>query len=149
MKPTPRDWPRISSSLFYVDAPRAIDWLCNAFGFEVRLRVDGEGDVVVHSELTFGDGLVMVGSMTPDPERPDMDYRESPKNLGGKNTQTLFTYVDDVDAHCERARQAGAVIVREPTTTDYGDDYWSDRGYQAQDLEGHHWHFAQRLRSAT
>ena len=54
--------------------------------------------------------------------------------------------VDDADAHCERARAAGAVIATEPATQDYGEGYWADRGYEARDLEGHHWWFMQRLR---
>ena len=149
MKPTPTDWPRISSSLFYADANKAIDWLCNAFGFEVRLKVDGEGGVVVHSELTFGDGLIMVSTSVATSGKPDSEYQHSPNEIGGANTQCLFTYVDDVEAHCERARKGGAAIVKEPTTTDYGDDYWVDRGYNARDLEGHYWYFAQRLRGAA
>ena len=62
MKPTPPDWPRISSSLFYDDAKAAIDWLCRAFGFEPRLIVEGDDGAIVHSELVFGDGVVMIGS---------------------------------------------------------------------------------------
>ena len=54
MNPTPADWPRISSSVFYDDAGAAIDWLCRAFGFEVRLKVEGEGGRIEHSELVFG-----------------------------------------------------------------------------------------------
>jgi uncharacterized glyoxalase superfamily protein PhnB len=58
----------------------------------------------------------------------------------------LCVYVDDVDAHCRRARAAGATIAMEPTTNDYGSDYWTDRTYEAIDLDGHHWWFIQRLR---
>ena len=54
MKPTPRGWPRISSAVYYRDAGKAIDWLCNAFGFEVRLKIE-EGGRIHHSELLFGD----------------------------------------------------------------------------------------------
>ena len=63
------------------------------------------------------------------------------------NTQNMMIYVDDVEAHYLRAREAGAKIVSEPTTTDYGEDYWTDRGYEAEDCEGHHWWFCQRLRN--
>ena len=141
-KPVPKGWSRISSSLVYRDASTAIDWLCKAFGFEVRLKVEGEGGRIEHSELELGGGLIMVG----DSRRADRPHQKSPKELGGANTQVMFAYVDDVDAHCERARKAGATIAKEPTTTDYGEDYWSDRSYEAVDLEGHHWYFAQRIR---
>ena len=60
MKPTPPGWPRISSALFYDDAGQAIDWLCRAFGFEVRLRVEGDGGRIEHSELEYEGGLIMV-----------------------------------------------------------------------------------------
>lgn len=147
MKPPPTDWPRISSALSYRDAAQAIDWLCDAFGFELRLKVEGEGGTIEHSELSYGEGVVMVGSE----RREDAVARFgtamlSPLSAGGV-TQSLMIYVDDVDAHCERARRAGARIVSEPSVHDYGDDYWADRSYGALDPEGHLWWITQRLRS--
>ena len=50
------------------------------------------------------------------------------------------------DAHCARARAAGAKIHQEPKTTDYGEDYWADRSYEAEDPEGHRWWITQRVR---
>ncbi len=145
MNPPPKGWPRISSALFYDDAAKASDWLCRVFGFEVRLKVEGENGSIVHSELVFGGGLIMIGS-TERTDRPNRDHCTSPQTLHGANTQSLCVYVDDADAHCEHARKLGATIVVEPETHDYGDDYWSDRGYQVKDLEGHHWWFVQRVR---
>lgn len=144
MKPTPEGWPRISSAIFYEDPAKAIDWLCDAFGFEVRLKIEGEGGSIEHSELTYGDGLIMVG--TAGSKRPGREFAQSPKHFAGGNTQTMCIVVDDVDAHCARAREAGAEISMEPTTHDYGDDYWSDRTYLAVDFEGHRWWFMQRIR---
>lgn len=144
MQPPPAGWPRLSSAVFYDDPRAAIDWLCRAFGFEARLVVEGDGGRIEHSELTLGEGLVMVGVAA----RPDTPYQRSPKSLAGANTQVACLHIDDVDAHCARARAAGARIVREPTTSDYGADYWSDRTYEAVDPEGHHWYFIQRMRSA-
>jgi uncharacterized glyoxalase superfamily protein PhnB len=146
MRTPPEGWPRISSAIFYDDAAAAIDWLCAAFGFAVRLKVEGEGGRIEHSELTFGDGLVMVGESGGRSDRkPPLPCR-SPSALGGAVTQALCVFVDDVDAHCARAREAGATIAEEPATQDYGPDYWSDRTYRAVDLEGHHWWFMQRMR---
>ena len=71
----------------------------------------------------------------------------APGQVGGANTQNMQVYVDDADAHCERARAAGATIVKEPKTVDYGEEYWSDRGYECVDIGGHHWWFYQRLRN--
>lgn len=146
MKPAPPDWPRISSSAAYEDAAKAIDWLCRAFGFEVRLKIDGEGGTIEHSELVFGEGLVMVSDARRSAQT-GRGFRKSPRALGGANTQSMMVYVDDVEAHCKRAREAGAKIVSEPKTTDYGAEYWSDRGYEAEDPEGHHWSFYERLRN--
>jgi uncharacterized glyoxalase superfamily protein PhnB len=58
----------------------------------------------------------------------------------------MAIFVDDAEAHCARARAAGAKIFREPKVDDYGDDYWADKTYGAVDPEGHHWWFMQRLR---
>lgn len=148
MRPAPKDWPRISSAGFYQDAAKAIDWLCDAFGFEVRLRIEGEGGRIEHSELTYGEGLVMVGQEDtgPGPKAWKRTMR-SPRALQGANTQAMMVFVDDVDAHCAHARARGATIVDEPTTHDYGDDYWTDRSYAVLDLEGHLWWFTQRLRN--
>ena len=147
MRPTPAGWPRISSSIWYDDALRAIDFLCDAFGFEVRLKVVGDDGSVVHSELTYGEGLVMVAS-TGKSQRPSDLLSKSPRDVGGVNTQQLCIFIDDVDEHCAHARARGAEIVVEPFTRDHGEPYWSDRCYQAVDPEGHHWWFMQRLRSA-
>ena len=147
MKPTPSDWPRISSSVFYQDAQKAIDWLCDAFGFEVRLKVEGEGGRVEHSELTYGEGLIMVSQEDSQAARAWKRVKRSPRSLNGANTQCMMIFVDDADAHCAHARARGARIVDEPTVHDYGEDYWADRSYGALDPEGHMWWITQRLRN--
>lgn len=144
MKPTPPGWPRISASLYYPDAAPAIDWLCQAFDFEVRLKVEGDGGRIEHSELIYGEGVIMVSDVTKKSKFP---FITSPTEIGGGNTMNLFVYVDDVEAHCAKARAAGAKVVVEPKTSDYGDEYWSDRSYECVDPGGHHWWFSQRLRS--
>jgi len=146
MNPTPSGWPRLSSSVFYDDPRAAIDWLCRAFAFELRLKVEGDDGVIRHSELCFGEALIMV-SGTGGKEAWQALYC-SPQTIGGI-TQASALFVDEVDAHHQRAVAAGARVVREPITNDYGDDYWVDRTYGALDSEGHLWWFMQRLRSAT
>ena len=147
MKPTPKGWPRLSSAVFYDDAATAIDWLCEAFGFTVRLKVEGEGGRIEHSELTYGgDALIMVASSGTKPNMPLYPRTAGPRSAGGVNTQSILLFVDDPDAHCARAKAAGAVIVDEPRVHDYGGDYWADRSYGALDLEGHVWWFTARVR---
>lgn len=152
MNSTPPGWPRISSAIFYLDPAAAIDWLCTAFGFEVRIRVEGPGGRIEHSELEYGEGLIMVAGAGPAyadraAKAPWKAKCASPTMLEGRMTQNLCVHVDDVDAHCAHARAAGATICYEPETTDYGADYWTDRSYGAIDPEGHVWWFLQRLRT--
>ena len=135
----PPGWPRISVALFYDDAAAAIEWLEKAFGFETRLRVEDGAGGIAHSELELGGGVVMVATA--------QERLRSPRSLDGAGTQALFVYVDDVVAHCARARAAGAPIATEPTERDYGEGHWADRVYQAFDCEGHTWWFAERLRT--
>ena len=121
---------RIAPYLLYEDAAAAIDFLTNAFGFEEVMRMDAEG-VVNHAELRLGDDSVMLGY-------PGPDY-ESPKKADHRSA-LVHVYVDDVDAHFERAKEAGAEIVMEPTDQEYG-----DRRYDALDLEGQFWSFSTPL----
>jgi uncharacterized glyoxalase superfamily protein PhnB len=122
----------LSSAVCYRDAKAAYRWLEQAFGFEplfVILDADGK---LAHSEMTFGNAVLMVGNEWSS------DHN-SPKSIGGKNTQTVHVQLaqgEDVDAHCDRARRAGAEILQEPETQFYG-----DRTYRARDPEGHIWTF--------
>lgn len=149
MNPPPKGWPRLSLSVYYDDPRAAIDWLCRAFGFEIRMVVEGEGGRIEHSELTLDEALIMVGGTgVSDKHKEEWQaYNKSPKSIQGFTTQAACLHIDDVDGHCRTARAAGAVITREPTTSDYGDDYWADRSYGARDPEGHHWWFMQRIKT--
>jgi uncharacterized glyoxalase superfamily protein PhnB len=138
LKALPDGWPRITSALIYDDARAAIDWLCRVFDFELRLLVETGDGGVAHCELVYGDGVIMVADPGAQP------YFRSPSSAGG-NTQTLMVYVDDIDAHCAKSRAAGATISTEPTVTEYGPEYWSDRSYGAVDCGGHNWWFTQRV----
>jgi uncharacterized glyoxalase superfamily protein PhnB len=121
-----------ASSISYIDPNAAFRWLEDAFGFEPVMVILDETDRIAHSEMKFGDGLIMVGSEW------SADHR-SPQNLGGRNTQSVHVQLapgEDIDAHCARARDAGAEIIQALETQFYG-----DRTYRARDLEGHIWTF--------
>ena len=150
-KPPPAGWPQMSASLYYREPAAAIDWLCEAFGFDVRLKVEGEPGEIVYSELVYGGAQVSVSaSARPgdhfEPGREFKARHASPLDLDGRNTQALCMFVDDADAHCAHARASGARILKEPEDHDYGAEYWTDRSYEAEDPEGHRWWFTQRLR---
>jgi uncharacterized glyoxalase superfamily protein PhnB len=122
----------LTPALTYQDPRAALAWLERAFGFETAMVIeDGEGGLV-HSEMRHGDVLIMIGSEW------SADHR-SPKSLGGKTTQTVHVAITgDVDAHCARARAAGAEILTEPENQFYG-----ARTYRCRDPEGHIWTIAQ------
>jgi uncharacterized glyoxalase superfamily protein PhnB len=115
--------------LRYEDARGAIRFLCAAFGFIELFSVPESGRIVRHAQLKLGTNVVMLGTVRPD------DGMASPVLLG-VSTQALYVYVEDLDAHFERARAAGAQIVSPPEETDFG-----SREYHARDVEGHLWTF--------
>ena len=127
--------PALGSALFYKNAFAALDWLEKAFGFERTMVITDKEGNLGHSEMRFGDGYIMIGTEW-------IDYVASPASIGGKNTQSIHVHlVDGIDAHCERARAAGAVILQEPA-----DQFYGDRTYRARDPEGHVWTFGQTVR---
>ena len=119
--------------LRYRDAPAAIDWLCRAFGFE-KHAVYADGDIVHHAQLTFGNGMIMLGSTGNDSEWGRQIAQ--PDETGLRETQSPCVIVADADAHYTRARAAGAQIVIEIAAQEYG-----GRGYACRDPEGHLWWF--------
>jgi uncharacterized glyoxalase superfamily protein PhnB len=130
--------PSLTSGVAYRDPKAALKWLEEAFGFEPIMVVVNEDGSIGHSEMRLGNGMIFVGSEWDDNHR-------SPASLGGKNTQSIHVQLDaGIDAHCERARKAGAVITREPT-----DQFYGDRGYAAVDPEGHAWTFAQTIHAMS
>jgi PhnB protein len=131
----PANTPRIIPYLYYEDVSGAIEWLTSAFGFVERMRIPMPDGKTMHAEMRLADGAIMMGC-------PSVDYR-NPKRLG-HITQNLLIYVDDVDAHFERARRAGARVLEQPHDEPYG-----DRRYGAADPEGHCWYFAQHVRDVS
>ena len=116
----------------YRDAPKMIDWLCKAFGFEKHFVVPGEGGEITHAQLTFGNGMIMCGSARDD----DWGKLVKPVADVGTTTGAAYVIVRDVDAHYAHAKAAGAQIVRELENTPYG-----SREYAARDPEGQVWDF--------
>ena len=117
----------------YQDAAAAIEWLCKAFGFERHLVVPGANGTIAHAQLTFGNGMIMLGSAHDD------EYGKlvkPPRALGGVSTQGPYIVVTDADVHYRRAVAAGAKIEIDIKDEDYG-----GRGYTCRDPEGHVWNF--------
>jgi uncharacterized glyoxalase superfamily protein PhnB len=122
----------IIPTMRYRDAAAAIEWLCRAFGFEKHLVVPGEGNRIAHAQLTYGNGMIMLGSVRDDA----FGKLQAPPDARKPVTQSAYIIVEDVDAHYARAKAAGAEIVMDIQDEDYG-----GRGYSARDPEGHLWNF--------
>ncbi|MBT8272920.1 MAG: VOC family protein [Bacteroidia bacterium] len=123
----------IIPTMQYKDAPAAIEWLCNAFGFEKQLVVPGDNETIAHAQLNFGNAMIMLASETNNEYG---QFVKSPKDLNGFNTQSSYIIVEDVDTHYSRAIAAGAKIVLDIKDEDYG-----GRGYSCHDPEGFVWNF--------
>ena len=132
------DKPTLSTGITCRDPRAEILWLQKAFGFEVSFVVEDKDGALAHSELRFGDGVVMVGSEYDERHR-------SPASQNGVNTQSIHIHLaDGLEAHYNRAKAAGAVIVREPA-----DQFYGDRVYGCLDPEGHVWTFSQTVQTLT
>ncbi|QDU31196.1 Glyoxalase-like domain protein [Anatilimnocola aggregata] len=118
--------------LRYQDAHATIEWLCTAFGFQKR-AVYADEQMVHHAELTFGNGMVMLGSNV---ESEFGKLTALAAEVGGRGTQSPYIIVADADAHHAQAIAHGAKVVIPLKTEDYG-----GRGYSCLDPEGNLWTF--------
>ena len=134
-------YPDVIPMIAYADGPAAMDWLANAFGFRERDRRVENGRLG-HGELETGSGVIMLATPSPDYQGPKQ-HREECEAAARWQTvpyivDGVLVYVDDVRAHYERAKAAGATILSELEETEDGGRY------RAEDLEGHRWMFIQR-----
>lgn len=126
--------PVVTPALCYVNPKAALEFLRDAFGFELDMLIEDENGNLAHSQMIYGEGRIMVGNEWSE-------NHKSPQSIGRKCTQTVHIQLtENIDAHCERARKAGMEILAEPETQFYG-----DRTYRARDPEGHIWTFAQTI----
>lgn len=120
--------------LSYRDANAAVKWLCENFGFDKKAAYAGEQGRIVHAELSFGNGMIMLGAVDQA-----SDYGRhlcQPDETGNKVTQTVYVITPDPDRIYQQAKAAGARILREIRDEDYG-----GRGFICSDPEGHIWSF--------
>ena len=120
-------------TLRYRDAHAAINWLCNTFGFEKQLIVPGDDGIIAHAQLSFGNGMIMLGSVV---DSEFGRFIKQPDEIGGAETQSAYVIVSDADVIYNRVKRAGAQIVLDIKDEDYG-----GRGFSCRDLEGHLWNF--------
>jgi uncharacterized glyoxalase superfamily protein PhnB len=142
------DLPKVVPMIAYEDGHAAIEWLTRVLGFEERLRYESEDGSIGHAELELEGGLIMLATPTPEYQGPRRHretceaarrWSDNPYVIDG-----VLVSVSDVDGHFERARAAGATILREPEDQPFG-----DRLYTVEDLEGHRWMFSQHVRDVA
>jgi PhnB protein len=134
--------PSVVPMIAYEDGFAALDWLARAFGFRERARMAGPDGRLAHGEMDVSGGSIMLATPSPDYEAP-RKHRESCERARRWSTvpwiiDGVLVYVDDVDAHYARARDAGATILSQPENGPPA------RRYRAEDPEGHRWMFMQR-----
>ena len=115
----------------YRNAPAAIDWLCQVFGFARHAVYEGENGTIAHAELSLGNGMIMLGSCKDDESSSGF---KTPEELGDKETRNVYLVVPDADAAYARAQAAGATVIRPIEDTPYG-----SREFAVKDPEGHSW----------
>lgn len=116
--------------LVYEDVEKALDWLCDTFGFKERLRAAPPGGIVSHAQLAIAEGAVMLGRAGGEfrPARP------------GEVSQFIVVHVENVDEHFERTSRLGARILKSPADMPFG-----ERQYTVEDPWGHRWTFSQSI----
>ena len=129
--------PSLAPYLFYEDVAAAAQFMQAAFGFRLGFTspsrdVEGRLD---HAQLLHDSGMIMVGHAGGGGLNKVKRADALPALHAG-----IYVFVEDVDAHCARARKAGAKVLLEPA-----DQPWGDRMYCATDPEGQFWMFAKRL----
>ncbi|OLC01617.1 MAG: hypothetical protein AUI15_05045 [Actinobacteria bacterium 13_2_20CM_2_66_6] len=136
------EYPAVIPMIAYENGPAAMDWLARAFGFRERARMLGENGRLSHGEMEAGDGMIMLATPSPHYRGPKhhreeceqaQRWSEVPYIIDG-----VLVYVDDVDAHFHRAKEAGARIL---SPVEQGQE---GKRYRVEDIEGHRWMFMQR-----
>ena len=140
---SPETGQRVFPMLSYEDVGRAADWISRAFGFEERERYADDEGIVTHVTLELDGAAVFLGFPSPDYQGPKRHaeecdaarrWRETPYVVDG-----VMVEVEDVAAHFDRARAAGATILSELEDN----PALGERRYRAEDVEGHRWMFTQ------
>jgi PhnB protein len=135
-------YPAVIPMIAYENGPAAMDWLAAAFGFRERARLLGEEGRLSHGEMEVGEGMIMLATPSPHYHGPKRHREESDAARKWSEVPYIvdgvLVYVDDVDAHFERAKAAGATIL---SPVEQGGE---GRRYRAEDIEGHRWMFMQR-----
>jgi uncharacterized glyoxalase superfamily protein PhnB len=136
------EYPAVIPMIAYENGPAAMDWLSRAFGFREKARMTAPDGRLSHGEMEAGDGLIMLATPSPHYRGPKHHREECESARRWSEVPYIvdgvLVYVDDVTAHFERAKEAGAAILSPP------EDATEGKRYRVEDLEGHRWMFMER-----
>jgi len=136
------EYPTVIPMISYEDGIAALEWLAKAFGFRERTRLTEPDGTLSHGEMEAGDGLIMLATPSPDYESPRLHRERCEQTKKWSVAPWIFdgvlVYVDNLNAHFEHAKAAGATILS------VIEDGPPGRRYRAEDLEGHRWFFLER-----
>src|SRR5437762_12789445 len=121
----------IIPNLRYRNAPAAIEWLGRVFGLKKNLVVPDDSGGIAHAQLSFGDGMMMLGSVR---DNKWGRFIKQPDEIGGAATQSVYLVVPDADVIYERAKNAGAAILIPVRNEEYG-----GRQFFCRYFEGRSW----------
>jgi len=140
--PMSKENPTVIPMVSYEDGVAALEWLAKAFGFRERTRFLAQDGTLSHGEMEVGDALIMLATPSSRYESPNHHRETCDQTRKWLADPWIFdgvlVYVDDLDAHFERAKAAGAVVL---STIENGPP---SRRYRVEDLEGHRWFFFER-----
>lgn len=130
VKPIPDNYPQVIPYLSIDGAAKAIEFYKSVLGATERVRMDAPGGKIGHAELEIGKSMIMLADVFPE-------SGATPGKPGAGSPVTVMVYVEDVDATCQKAVDAGATLTRKVE-----DQFYGDRAGSFEDPFGHHWHIA-------
>ena len=119
-------------ALRYIDAHAAIDWLCHVLGFTRHAIFEGPNHTIAHAQLTFGSGMIMLGSAGNHGE--SARHMAQPAEIDGRETVSLCLVTKDAALLYDRVLSARGEILMELRAMDYG-----GRAFSVRDPGGHIW----------
>lgn len=137
--PIPSHYRRVTPALVVHGAAEALAFYTQVFQAKERMRIDGPGGTIAHSEIEIGDSVLIV-----EDESPYMGTKAPPKEGLDGSPAFLFVYVEDVDTVVARAVELGATLRRPPQ-----DQFYGDRDAFVVDPFGHGWTVATHIEDVS
>jgi PhnB protein len=110
----PEGYHSVQPYLMFVNCTEAMAFYAKVFGATEKLVMKSPDGRIQHAEMVIGDSVLMMAEENPEIQA------FAPSHYGGSPI-SLMVYVNDCDATCAKAVEAGATSLREPADQPYGD----------------------------